>query len=136
MTSQEKKAYLKQYLEAKDRFNDIMEEMARIRSDAERITPIITDMPGGSHVNDKIAIAVERLEACAQKLEKESDRMQKTMESISGMIAALPDAQLRRMMQLRYIGGHTWEEIAVLMNYSYRNVCYLHGKALSQINFS
>ena len=71
MTSQEKKAYLKQYLEAKDRFNDIMEEMARIRSDAERITPIITDMPGGSHVNDKIAIAVERLEACAQKLEKE-----------------------------------------------------------------
>ena len=79
MNSQEKKAYLKQYLEAKGRFNDIMEEMARIRSDAERITPIITDMPGGARVSDRIANAAERLTACADELEREAEHMQQLM---------------------------------------------------------
>lgn len=133
MTSQEKKAYLKQYLEAKDRFNDIMEEMARIRSDAERITPIITDMPGGAQVSDRIANAVERLTACADELEQEAENMRQAMQEIYAVIRKVPDDTLRRLLLLRYIDGHTWEEIAVMMNYSYVHICRLHGKALSEI---
>lgn len=133
MTSQEKKAYLKQYLEAKDRFNDIMEEMARIRSDAERITPIITDMPGGAQISDRIANAVERLTACADELEREAENMQQLMREIRAAIGTVPDSIQRRLLLLRYIDGHTWEEIAVMMNYSYVHICRLHGKALSEI---
>ena len=124
---------MKQYLEAKDRFNDIMEEMARIRSDAERITPIITDMPGGARVSDRIANAAERLTACADELEREAEHMQQLMREIRAVIGTVPDAIQRRLLLLRYIDGHTWEQIAVMMNYSYVHICRLHGKALSEI---
>lgn len=133
MNSQEKKAYLMRYLDAKCRFQDLSDEMIRIRSDAERITPMITDMPGGSHVNDKIAIAVERLEACADELEREAEHMQQLMREIRAVIGTVPDAIQRRLLPLRYIDGHTWEQIAVMMNYSYVHICRLHGKALSEI---
>lgn len=133
MTSQEKKAYLMRYLEAKCRFQDLSDEMIRIRSDAERITPMITDMPGGARVSDRIANAAERLTACADELEREAEHMQQLMREIRAVIGTVPDAIQRRLLLLRYIDGHTWEQIAVMMNYSYVHICRLHGKALSEI---
>ena len=136
MNSQEKKAYLMRYLYAKCRFQDLSDEMIRIRSDAERITPMITDMPGGARVSDRIANAVERLTACADELEQEAENMRQAMQEIYAVIRKVPDDTMRRLLLLRYIDGYTWEQVAVMMNYSYRNICYLHGKALDQINFA
>lgn len=133
MNSQEKKAYLMRYLYAKCRFQDLSDEMIRIRSDAERITPMITDMPSGAQISDRIANAVERLTACADELEREAEHMQQLMREIRAVIGTVPDAIQRRLLLLRYIDGHTWEEIAVMMNYSYVHICRLHGKALSKI---
>ena len=133
MNSQEKKAYLMRYLEAKCRFQALSDEMIRLRSDAERITPLITEMPGGAQVSDRIANAVERLIACADELEREAENMQQLMREIRAVIGTVPDAIQRRLLLLRYIDGHTWEQIAVMMNYSYVHICRLHGKALSEI---
>lgn len=134
MNNQEKKAFLNRYLASKSRFSSAAEEMSRIRSEAVRITPILSDMPSGSAgARDRISRSVERLEACADKLERESEVMQKTMEEINTAILTVQDATLRQLLTLRYINGYTWEQIAVKMNYSYVHVCRLHGKALSEI---
>ena len=72
MTSQEKKEYLKRYQEASARVTYLSEEMCRIRSEACKISPVLSDMPSGrSCVNSKIEQAVERLDACAAELEQE-----------------------------------------------------------------
>ena len=42
-------------------------------------------------------------------------------------------ATLRTILILRYLNFQTWEMIACKMNYSYKQVCRLHGKALNLI---
>lgn len=133
MTNQEKKEYLNQYLESKQRFYILAEEMNQLRSDAVRVTPVITDMPSGQHVNDKIARAIEKLEQCANALEQEARIMQRRMDEVKAAIDGLTNGTLKNLLLLRYIDDYTWEEIAVAMNYSYVHICRLHGQALSEI---
>jgi DNA-directed RNA polymerase specialized sigma subunit len=35
-----------------------------------------------------------------------------------------------KVLHKRYFEYKPWEQIACEMGYSYRNVCYIHGKAL------
>ena len=48
-------------------------------------------------------------------------------------ISRIDDGTLRTLLELRYLGLKTWEEIAVEMNYSYMHICRLHGKALNNL---
>lgn len=127
------KEYLRQYINAKNRFKSISDEMIEIRSEATRITPVISDMPSGSHVNDKIALSIEKLDECAKKLEEEAKRMQKAMDDVQNVINSISNPTYRQVLTYRYINGYTWEQIAVKMNYTYRNITRLHGKALRNV---
>lgn len=127
------KEYLRQYINAKNRFKSISDEMIEIRSEATRITPVISDMPSGYHVNDKIALSIEKLDECAKKLEEEAKRMQKAMDDVQNVINSISNPTYRQVLTYRYINGYTWEQIAVKMNYTYRNITRLHGKALRNV---
>lgn len=133
MTNQEKKEYLNQYLESKQRFYILAEEMNQLRSDAVRVTPVITDMPSGQHVNDKIARAIEKLEQCADSLEAEAQRIKCTMLAVITAIETVPDTILREILLLRYIDGYPLEKIADKMNYSYDYIRHRHGEALTAV---
>ena len=134
MTNKEKKQYLNRYIQAKNRYNAISEEMLRIRSEACRISPIISDIPvNGSHISNKIEQAIEQLDACANDLEKESIEMRQLMQEVKAAINTIPDETLKQLLELRYINGYTWEQIAVKMYYSYVHICRLHGLALKKI---
>lgn len=126
------KEYLRQYINAKNRFKSISDEMIEIRSEATRITPVISDIPSGSHVNDKIALSVEKLDECAKKLEEEAKRMQKAMDDVQNVINSVSNPTYRQVLTYRYINGYTWEKIAVLMYFSYQWVCMIHGRALNE----
>ena len=127
------KEYLRQYINAKNRFKSLSDEMIEIRSAATRITPVISDMPPCSHVNDKIALSVEKLDECAKKLEEEAKRMQNAMDDVQNVINSISNPTYRQVLTYRYINGYTWEQIAVKMNYTYRNITRLHGKALRNV---
>lgn len=49
---------------------------------------------------------------------------------IKAVIAKVDDMRYRSVLDLRYIGEKTWEQIAVDMHYGYAQVCRLHGEAL------
>ena len=69
----------------------------------------------------------------SQKIDREIDRYVDMREEIQTAISMVDDIQLRTLLSLRYINGLTWEKIAVEMNYDYRWILRLHGKALSEI---
>ena len=47
-------------------------------------------------------------------------------------ISRLPDARLIRLMELRYLEGRCWEEIAAALGYSASQTFKLHRQALQQ----
>lgn len=134
MTNKEKKQYLNRYVQAKNRYNAISEEMLRIRSEACRVSPVLSEMPnGGNQTGTKIERAIEQLDACANDLEKEALEMRQLMQEVKAAINTIPDETLKQLLELRYINGYTWEQIAVKMYYSYVHICRLHGLALEKI---
>jgi len=48
-------------------------------------------------------------------------------------IDKVKDASEALLLRYRYINGYGWEEISELMNYSPRNIHYLHKKALKAV---
>lgn len=132
--SKKAKEFLRQYINAKKRFKSISDEMIEIRSAATRITPVISDMPSGSHVNDKIALSIERLDKCYDMLAKEAKRMHEAMESVRKAIDLVEDEKYRHLLEMRYINGYKWEQIAILMHHDYRYVLKLHGWALQKVD--
>lgn len=134
MTNQEKKAFLNRYREAINEIDSITEEMAHIRSNAMRITPVITDMPkGGYGVNNRIQEAIEQLESCANRIQIRVNILHGEMQKVEKTIDTVEDETLKALLRYRYINGYTWEQIAVKMHFSYQWVCELHGRALNQI---
>lgn len=134
MTNQEKKELLNGYIKAKKRFDRISDTMLEVMSYATKITPLLSDMPkGGNGSGNKIERAIERLDSLSGDLEEQAVRMRESMKQVQSAIQTVPDETLQLLLELRYINGYTWEQIAVKMNYSYVHVCRLHGAALNQI---
>ena len=134
MTNQEKKELLNGYIKANKRFDRISDTMLEVMSYATKITPLLSDMPkGGNGSGNKIERAIECLDSLAGDLEEQAVRMRESMKQVQSAIQTVPDETLQLLLELRYINGYTWEQIAVKMDYSYVHICRLHGAALNQI---
>ncbi len=57
----------------------------------------------------------------------------KEKRAIEKEIENVKDASESLLLRYRYIDGYGWEEISELMNYSPRNLHYMHKKALSAV---
>lgn len=132
MTNQEKKKWLRRYLDLNGAINQKILELDAVRSLCEKVTPSYSGMPQapGSRTKDNSYL---RFVTMSQKIDHEIDRYVDMREEIQTAINTVDDIQLRTLLSLRYINGLTWEKIAVEMNYDYRWILRLHGKSLSEI---
>ena len=132
MTSAEKKSHLRSYINIRAECMEQLERIEEWRSFAERCTTAITGMPGGGKASSRVeTAAVAIADICENMCEKLQEMAQKRAE-IETSIEIVPDPQCRRLLQLVYIDGLSWEKAAEHMNYSVRAIYYLHGKALGQ----
>lgn len=109
----------------------VLDEVARIRSQAEKMTASFGDL--GTATGSDIQKAVEKLEHLEKRLCNDASEMIRQRLQIENSICLVPDKRLQLLLRYRYIDGLTLERIAVTMNYSYMQVCRLHGKALEAI---
>ena len=63
----------------------------------------------------------------------EIDKLVNLEREIRHAIDKLADDKLREVLEYHYINGMTLEQTAVKMNYSYRQICRIHGEALAKI---
>ncbi len=111
----------------------ISEELHRWQDLATRISPSYSDMPHGGG-GDKVQTAAVEIAELTDRLNEKIHRAVKMQQEIKELIGTIDDATLRRLMTYRYILGKKWEEIAMLMNYDYRWILRLHGKALYKLD--
>jgi DNA-directed RNA polymerase specialized sigma subunit len=133
MTTKEKKEYLKRYRKIDREVNQLLMEKDEIFSLGTKITPTYSDMPKGTGENNKTQSTIEKLEEQEEKINKKIDLLYEVKEDIEKALHTVEDDTLRVLLRYRYINGFTWEKIAVMMGYGYRNITRLHGKALMQI---
>lgn len=125
------KEYLLQYRDAVRRASAAQEHLAELRAMAERITPNYGGSGGGTHqTGDKLGAAVARLVDAESRVSDELELLEATEREVIGTIDKITDGTLHTLLYERYINGKTWEQIAVALNYSYRQTTRMHGAAL------
>lgn len=129
------KEYLQQYRYAAERARAALEHLEEIESIATRVTPLYGGDCGGQHQSgdEKMCNAVDKIIEAKNRVSDELETLEATDREIIGTIDKITDGTLHTLLYERYINGKTWEQIAVQMNYTYRRVTQLHGKALNAV---
>lgn len=129
MNNEEKKQYLRRYQAAKRRVGLIQEEIEELRSSKTSPVGLGDGLPHGSGTSDLSGYAA-RLDELLRELEAEKEMQMVTYREIRQQIGMVPDPTEQEILSRRYLLEQRWEKISVEMNYDYRYVLKLHGKAL------
>ena len=124
MNNEEKKQYLRRYQAAKKRAKMIQEEIDELRSRKTSPVGLGDGLPHGSGTSDLSGYAAR------WELEAEKEMQMVTYREIRQQIGMVPDPTEQEILSRRYLLEQRWEKISVEMNYDYRYVLKLHGKAL------
>lgn len=118
----QKKRYLKSYSIQKDSIH-VLEHVIMIMEEEEGLCKNILPSSRLSELHEKIEMikydllkVIEEKNLICQILLLEIDKMEQEDE--------------KNILLLKYINGYTWEQICEVMNYSLRQVYYIHNKAL------
>lgn len=130
MTIEEVKRYLKGYVEAKKKYQIERENLEVVETSILSITISWSEKVKSTPKTDKLADNIDKLNRVRQRCIDAQHEATATMEKIYNTISKIEDIDLKTLLYKKYIHDEIWEQIAVEMNFSYRWVLKLHGKAL------
>ena len=133
--NEQKKEYLKSYRRAIKREQDILDEIQRLRLDKMFPSVVNDGMPhGSSHsdLSDYAAILDEQIDLLKE------ERLEKVRyyQKIERQISQMENEDEQEVLRLRYILGMKWEEVAVKMDYSWRQIHRIHSAALLNLKIA
>lgn len=126
------KEYLSQYRLLDARINAKLKQLEDLR---ERAFSVSCGQNTGAHSStpyDRVGELAAKIVDRESEINRDIDTLVELQREISGKIALVRDEKLRLLLELRYINCMTFERIACEMNYSYMQICRLHGKALAE----
>lgn len=133
MTIKEIKKWLSRAKKADEEINALLSEQARALTHATSTTAYSgSEKVQTSNVNTSESKFVSYA-AYSDLIDKRIDRLYEIKKEILERVNKLDDATLRAILIFRYLNFERWETIAGIMNYSYKQVCRLHSKALALI---
>ena len=127
------KEYLSRYRFLNDGINAKLMQVEELRSKAQTVSGGNSTGAHGSQPYDRIGEITVKIVDLECEINEEIDHLVDIQREIRESIAAVPEERLRTLLEYKYINCMTLEEIAVRMDYSYPQICRLHGRALQQI---
>lgn len=133
MTYDEKIRWLRRYQESLRREKELAQEVERLHSEAYRVTPLLSGMPGGSSDGQALPRAVEGIVKAKQELECQINMCGAIRREIVAAIEQVTDARDHEILRRRYLLGQKWEQISVDMNYNFQYVCKRHKLTICKL---
>lgn len=127
------KEYLSQYKDLNDSINAKLEQVGELRRKAQTVSSGSSDGTHSSTPRDRIGEITDRIVDLEREINEDIDRSIDLQREIRAAIATVPEARLRTLLEYKYINLLTLDETAVRMNYSYPQICRLHGRALQYV---
>ena len=115
--------------------NNKLDELQHLKDIALKMTSTWKDdvISGGSSNQDKLGDTVSRIVDLQVEINQAIDRYVDKKQEICAVVEKIKNPDQLAVIHKRYFEYKTWEQIACEMNYTYRNVCYIHGKALQVV---
>lgn len=127
------KDYLSQVSRLNKMINNKLSEISQLRELSVSISAIGNDEKVQTSPNfDKIGTAIAKIDELESNLDKMIDEYLVKRERIIAQIDTMEEESVYQILFSRYIEKKTFEKIATEMEYSWRQIVRLHGKALQQ----
>lgn len=127
--NEKKKEFLRRYRRAARREQEILDEIQRLRADKMFPSVCNDGMPRGSSQTDLSDYAAN-IDEAIEELKKERLEKIKIYRGIEMRIRSMKNEDEQEVLRLKYIKGMNLEIVAERMDYSYRTILDIHGKAL------
>ncbi|MBA4538460.1 DUF1492 domain-containing protein [Bacillus aquiflavi] len=129
------KEYLSQAFQLDQRINSKLEQVSMLRELALRTTSVLQDdKVQSTKQQSPMENALVNLMSLEEEINDDIDQLVDLKRELTTFIAEIANPSHRILLELRYLGGSTWDEVAAIMGYDVRWVYRLHRKALKEIN--
>ncbi|MBQ5655943.1 MAG: DUF1492 domain-containing protein [Bacteroidaceae bacterium] len=130
------KEFLRQVRLCDTQINNKLEEVANLKDMVLNVTSSLGGevVSGGGGSQDKLGDAVAKIVTLEGDINKLIDSYINKKNYIRSVVDRLKSSDQIDVLYKRYFQYKTWEEIACEMHMSYRNVCYIHGRALQSVD--
>ena len=128
------KEYLRQLIDIDEDIQDYQDEILRIRTGLEKMTPQLSGLPMGTPDPDKLSAKMDGLIMWQERLNKAVDEACRLKVVVMDILEQMPNETTRRILWKRYIAGKPFTLISVELSYSYHRTCHLHGQALREFD--
>ena len=128
------KAYLRKIELMDAHINNKLNDLFMLRTMVTKITATLSPVvASGTGSQDKLGDAIAKIVDLQNEINQAIDKYVDTKREVSAVLDKLQDPDHVKVLHKRYIEYKPWEQIACEMNFTYRNVCYIHGKALQAV---
>ena len=116
------------------RIDSKLEQIASLNELAEKCSSSITGMPHDpSHSVSSMADAVAKIVDLHAEIDSDIHRLIDIKRQIVTAIKAVDNKEYQTLLELRFLCGHTWEEVAAKMGYSIQHTFRMRDQALTKI---
>ena len=133
MTYADKIRWLRRYGDARRQQRVLEKEIEALRSDAERVTPLLGALPGWAGEGGRVPRAVEAILEAQAQLRAQCDQCAAVRAEVESAIARVPGQRDQELLRRRYILGQKWENIAVEMVVDLRWIYRMHKRVVNDM---
>lgn len=131
MTARE---YLSQAHRLDQRIDAKIAQVASLNDLATKCTSTLTGMPRNpNRGTSTMADAVAKIVDLQAEINRDIDRLVDLKREMVAVIKAVENIEYQTLLEKRYLCYQTWEQIAVDMGYSVRQLYRLHDEALENV---
>lgn len=136
LTYEQKIEWLKSYRALDGKIESMTEQLQVWNARATKITATISQEPKATGSGDQLQRCIDQICEIQTEIAQEMDKLRKRKQEIETAIHGLNEKSYQDILWYRYIQGMTFEEIAIKMNYSWRQVCRKHKNAVEKLKMS
>lgn len=130
----EAKEFLEQIQLCDKKINNKLEELSRLNALAYKVTSSLKQVAVfGSGTQDKVGDAVSRIVDLQREINEDIDKYCDKKAEARALIDQVKNPDELDVLSKRYLLYESLEQIACEMGFTYRNVCYIHGRALQTV---
>lgn len=133
MTFEEKIRWLRRYQDSLRRERELAEELEQLHTRACKVTPSLTGMPGGPSDGQSLPRAVESIVQAQQELQAQINQCGYIRREVVAALEQVTNARDHEILRRRYLLNQKWEQIAVEMYYSYKQVRRRHRACVESL---
>lgn len=136
LTYEQKIEWLKSYRALDGKIESMTEQLQVWNARATKITATISQEPKAAGSGDQLQRCIDQICELQTEIAQKMDKLRKRKQEIETAIHGLNEKSYQDILWYRYIQGMTFEEIAIKMNYSWRQVCRKHKNAVEKLKMS